>query len=85
MAAWPLRAGWPSTEIVPWESGISQDGLEQGGLARPIGAENGEELPWLDGQPHLLPDGAPAQGDGCVLHLDDRRKGCNIMHERTNW
>ena len=51
-----------------------EDRFEQCGLACTIRAEDGEELPRLDRKLYLLPDGAPAQGDGCVLHLDDRGK-----------
>ena len=51
-----------------------EDRFEQGGLAGTIGAEDGQELPRLDRKLHLLPDGAPAEGDGYVLHLDDRGK-----------
>src|SRR6266516_646504 len=52
-----------------------EDRFEQRGLARPIGAEDGEELSRLHSKLHLLPDSPPAQGNRCALHLNDWSKG----------
>jgi hypothetical protein len=52
----------------------SKDGLEERGLACPIGTENSEKFSRLDRKLNLLPDGPPSQVNGCVFYLDDRRK-----------
>ena len=54
---------------------LAQDGLEEGGLARPVGPDEGHDLPAVEVEGHIPQKFGVPQGDSHVLHLQAAQTG----------
>ena len=62
-------SGVPKSETVPWLTGLQSDeGLDQGGLARAVGAEERDHLSGIHVEAHVAHDRPPAEDDAHAVH-----------------